>query len=245
MSRVFPHVVESIDYRLGSGEFVITTPDRALYTTGYDIRDILEKPEALRPFSFTKVTFEAQQVRNLRQSERAAIVVQALIREADKEALTRTIPPNLNMVEVVNANRLVIRANAIGHADAADFLFRLRRLGDVAVALKTELHEVDEAFYTKLKNFKRLSPDEEERQFLQGGSPKGPSLFDQLEKQKPMMSSKEIKVDDGLTTDMLSHFKAVICLPSPDQLRRNEKDRQTILEGVAFIGFDGYRSSCC
>jgi hypothetical protein len=236
MSRVFHGDAQSIDYRLGRGEFVITTPDRALYTTGYDIRDILEKPEALIPFTFTKTPFDAKQLRNLPQTERAAIVVKTLIREADKEALSGPIPSNLNTVEVVNANRLMIRANARGHGCAADFLFALRRLGDVAVALKTQLHEVDEAFYTKLKNVKRISLDEAERQFLKDGPPKGESLFDLLEKQKPILSSEEIKVDNGLTTEMLSHFKAITCLPSPDQLRRNDKDRQMILEGVAFTG---------
>src|SRR5262245_21206263 len=35
------------DYRIGTGEVAITTPERALYTATYDIRDLIEKPRLL------------------------------------------------------------------------------------------------------------------------------------------------------------------------------------------------------
>src|SRR5262249_267351 len=35
-----------LDYRVGSGEVVVTTPQRALYTTVYDVRDLIGGPAA-------------------------------------------------------------------------------------------------------------------------------------------------------------------------------------------------------
>src|SRR5207248_332797 len=45
------------DYRIGPREVVLTTPQRALYTTTYDIRDLIEKPRLLSFAGQGRLTF--------------------------------------------------------------------------------------------------------------------------------------------------------------------------------------------
>ena len=67
-------------------------------------------------------------------------------------------------------------------------------------------------------------------------SPKGESLFKRLEKQTLILDGEEVTIDNGQESALLSRHRVVRCLPNPDQVRRGEKDPQTVLEGISFLG---------
>ncbi len=115
---------------------------------------------------------------------------------------------------------------------------------DIAVIAQAQLYEVDDAFFKKLAQAKRLSKqdlEELERQFLGLSQPKSPatreddSLFKLLEKHKPILTGKEIMVDNGRQGTLLSWHKVINCLPSPEQVRKGDKVPQKVEEGVSVL----------
>jgi hypothetical protein len=194
---------------------------RALYTAVYDMENLLAKPKVL------SAHFPA--FRSAKPSQRGAAMVQAIYALLEDVGVTSTAT-----IEVRNGTRLVVHSNGAEHAMIAQLFQSFRTLGDLSVIVEAKLHEVDDAFYTKLKNAKRIPIKESERQFLEGAAPKGESLFKMLEKQKLVLAREKFKVDDGVKVLLLSQHTAVRCLPSPEQVRRQETRRQTIVEGVAF-----------
>ncbi|GEM_PF-6409739 len=229
------------DYRIDAGGYIFTTPERALYTAAYDIRDILAKPETvgwLAPFgSFRAPPWNAFQEnvqrRNLDVAEKAARVVQSLVAVIDSLAV-EPAPFERASIQVLNGTRLVVRTNAEKHSEVNNLLMAFRRFGDLWVTVKTQLYEVDDAFYTKLKNAKPVDWEEVERQFLEGKAPAEGTLFKLLDKQSMVLAGDEVKVDDGLVATLLSRHHAVSFLPNRDQVIQQQKSRQAILEGVAF-----------
>ncbi len=109
-------------------------------------------------------------------------------------------------------------------------------MNDLNVFVKADLYEVDEAFWKRLKNVRHIPVDDLLRQATEatGYAEKG-TLFDLLEKQKLLQTGAKVQADIGQETALLSRHKLVRCLPSPDQARRGEKARQTILPGVSFL----------
>ena len=162
----------SLDYRLDATGVVLTTPQRALYTTTYDIRDIVAKPVAKVSRQFSRNTvLEAEPIHGDQPADRAARVVQALDSALDeiapKQGSTRAKP-----FLVLNGVRLVIQANAAQHAQITDLLQAFRRLGDVAVIMNTGLYEVDDKFYSRLKKAGHFhSLDELEKMEREYGTP--------------------------------------------------------------------------
>jgi hypothetical protein len=116
------------------------------------------------------------------------------------------------------------------------------RLDDMYVIVKAQLYEVDEAFYTRLKNARRVSLDdleELERRFMHG-NPRGDdpwddALFKLLEKQKLILAGAEVNIADGGEAPFLSRLQSIKCHPSPDQVRKGDKTPQTVRQGVSFI----------
>jgi hypothetical protein len=150
------------------------------------------------------------------------------------EYLASLTDQDLQSIRILNGNRLVVRANEANHSQIAYWLL----MWDVRVIAQARLYEVDEAYYTKLKNIKPLPLEEEERIFRNGGpgtSPWGP-LFNLLKKQKRILVGDEINVLDGQKAVLLSRHRVGTCLPSPAQVRKGEKERQTVLLGVSFSG---------
>lgn len=233
------------DYRLGAAQYVFTTPERALYTAAYDIRDILAKPETVGtivPFgTLTAPSWNAFQAnfegRNRDAAYKSARVVQALVAAIDGLS-GEPAPFERASIQVLNGTRLVIRTNSEKHAEVAALLAAFRRFGDLWVTVNTQLYEVDDAFYAKLKNAKPIDWEEAEK-ILLGQLPaktsKGPSFFNLLAKQKPVQSGNDVKVDAGLIATLLSRHHAVCPLPNRDQVIRQDKSRTAILEGVAFV----------
>jgi hypothetical protein len=230
------------DYRIDGTAFVITTPGRALYTAVYDIRDAIAKPETIAFFqSFWNAvpgSWDAFQEnvrgRNREPAERAALVVRAIVSHVELgNPKQGSIDPAT--VQVLNATRLVIRTNAAKHSEVGALLRALRSLGDVTVAVKAQLYEVDDAFFTKLKNVKPVDWEELEREFLAGVPATGESLFKLLDKHTMLQAGDEVMVDDGMIAGLLSRHQALTFLPSRAQVVKGDKSRQTVLAGVAFL----------
>ena len=217
------------DYRIGPREVILTTPQRALYTATYDIRDLIEKPRLLT-FARDQIAFRDNlPVHDAEPGEKAALVLRALLSATDTS----------ETIEVLNGTRLVVRANAAQHAEIPAMLQAIRIHGDVLVAVKTRLYEVGAAFYTTVSKARRLTQEElaeVEGNLIVGNPPKDESLFKRLEKQTLILDGEEVAIDNGQQAALLSRHRAVRCLPSPDQVRRGEKDRQTVLEGISFLG---------
>src|SRR5262249_35090975 len=111
----------------------------------------------------------------------AGKVVEAMFGLAAQGGTQGTVVPAT--ITVVNGTRLVIETNAAGHAEIAELLASLRRFSDVAVIVQARLHEVDDAFYQKLRKVQRIHWEEVERQFLEGKAAPGDDLFKLLDKQ--------------------------------------------------------------
>jgi RNA polymerase sigma factor (sigma-70 family) len=114
----------------------------------------------------------------------------------------------------------------------------------LAVIVKAQLYEVDDAFYKKLSKAKRLSKEdleELERQALDPPKkkppvpPEGESLFKLLKKQKLILAGKEVKVDNRKEGTLLAWKKVINCLPGPEQVRKGENAPQKVEEGVSFL----------
>src|SRR5262249_33719113 len=157
--------------RIGHGEIIVTTPERALDTVTHDIRDLAERPGAAR-------------------------IVETIFSTLDP-----TGPWSANRahdaVQIVNGTRLVIRANAARHAQVDDLLQGFRGMAGLAVIVNSRLYEVDEAYYQKLKGVKRVDLEELERKFLKAIPAEDDSLYTQLGKQKMILAGDEFKVADG------------------------------------------------
>jgi hypothetical protein len=218
------------DYRIGNGEVAITTPDRALYTAGYDIRNLVEKPIPLAISGAGRTAFTEQgQLRTRGPVDKAEAIVERLFLSLDGGV-------DRDAVQVLNANRLVIHASAARHAEIAEVLRQLRDFCAMDVSVKAELYEVDEAFYKKLeaaKRGKRIGLEEMERRELEKPT-RGETLYTLLKKQKLILAGEEIRIDNGAEAELLSRYRFVRCLASPDQVRRGEKGQQLAREGVSF-----------
>jgi hypothetical protein len=199
-----------------------TDGGKRLVTTVYDIRDLLAKPSVLG--------LSSRAFRDAEPAERAARVIRAMSAIEPANGAARS---NGEAIQVLNGTRLVIHASAARHAEIAALLQRLRRLGDVAVSIQAQLYEVDDAFYTSLKNVKRVSLEELERRFLEGRLDQH-SLFERLSKQKKVVEGESIQVNSGEAAPLLSYHQAVRYLAGPEGLREGEKNPQTRLQGVSF-----------
>ena len=208
------------DYRIGAAEIAITTPERAFFTADYDLRDVTAKPEV--------VGLADPEFRNADPAKRAALVGKRLL-----DALEEPSAEAGETYQILNGTRLVVRATGTRQAQFVSVLRAFTRLGDLAIVTTTQLYEVDDAFYTKLKNAKHIPLKELERLFLDGKLPKS-WLSDLLPKQKLLQTSAAIKVDNRVDAMVLARQNLVRCLPSPEQIRKGEKTRQTIVEGVSF-----------
>jgi hypothetical protein len=220
------------DYALAASAVAITTPERALHTVVYDIRDlVMETRRVLAPATAT----DGPRALGADPVRAAARVVQMIVStlEVPRGKRAAPAPP---AIEILNGTRLVIRTTPARHAEIADLLAALRRLADLAVVLKADLYEVDDAFYQKLRTARRVPLEEQERRLVDGLPAADGALWKLLEKQAVVLAGEEVKADDGVRVPVLSRHRAAVCLPSPEQLRKGEKGLQTILEGVSFHG---------
>ena len=215
-----------VDYRLGANEVAITTPARARYVAGYDIRPLVEKPDLGLPS-------DPESAAN-NPAARAAGIVQTLVGIIGRW----NHPPtggDREIIQILNGTRLVIRASAAEHAQIEDLLMALRRLGDVSATVQVRLYEVDDAFYTRLKNAKHISPEELERLMGVDNQPHD-HLFRVLSKHPLVLAGPAVTMDNGQEASLLSRQQAVLCGPSLVQLARGDKGPQAVVEGVAFLG---------
>lgn len=222
-----------IAYRLGAGEVTLTTPERALCTVRYDIRDLVAQPKPV-PADFARFSFPYNAVLPpATPAPRAARLVQELISALDGPYGKANRVEALTM-QILNGQQLVIRASAAEHAQIADVLSACRRISDVSVSVQAQLYEVEDAFYNKLLHCKPVSVDEQERLWLAGGRTESDALFERLDKETPLLTGTQLKVRDGGQALLLSRHQVSTCLPSPAQISNGSKGRQMILEGVAF-----------
>ncbi len=214
------------DYRITAGEVALTTPQRALYTVSYDIRPLVERPTLVAAFNSTA------DLRSPDPARRVAAIVHTLL-SATEDGTKKGETDDPDAVQVQNGNRLVVRANAARHAQIAETLQYWSRVSDMHVVVQAHLYEVDAAFYTRLsKQAKRLTLDDMDE--LERNPPVSP-LWKLLEKQELVLAGEEVKIDSGREAVLLSRQRAIRFL-GPDQVRRGEKERQTILEGTSILG---------
>lgn len=129
--------------------------------------------------------------------------------------------------EVQNGRRLIVRAEPAWQTEITQALKVLRRQTDVSVIVRADLYAVDAAFADRLRKTKPIPLDELERQFLSGDAPKGDGLFEKLDKQRPILTGPEIKLDDGGEAVVLSQQRA-------KRLAGSARDPRFALEGAAF-----------
>jgi hypothetical protein len=127
----------------------------------------------------------------------------------------------------------------------------------ILVGVFTELYEVDDAFYKKLASAKRMSQadlEKFERMFLEElidplrrplKDPRTPPLdplrkkpgkeppITLIEKQKLVQTGQELKLVPDTEGVLLSLHKEIKCLPSPEQVKKGNKDPQKVIEGIA------------
>ena len=215
-------------YRIDPTAIMITTPQapQPLYTAVHDIHDLVAKQETWIPVGNNNILTSGTAIN-------ADRIVRDIVSSIDPESWNHAIAGH-GSIDMVNGTRLVIRATANRQAAIKELLWSLRRLGDIAVRLQARLYEVDDAFYAKLKNAKRIDREELEKQFLTGTLPKD-ELFELLPKQKMVLAGDDITIDSGKEIGFLSHHQIVACLVSPEQYRRGKTNLQTIPEGVSFL----------
>jgi hypothetical protein len=210
LTEILSRIKTKIDYRLDPGELVLTTPERAAFTLVYRLHDLVEDSAAGRGNLKSRTT-----------------LLQTVVSVME--------PAPVGPLQLLNGDVFVVHATGRAHAILANSLQVLRRIADLSVIVHARLYEVDDAFYNKVKNAKRIPIEEQERIFLENKAPKGGSLHSFLDKQKPVLTS-EIKVGPSKEAVFLSYHTAIRCLPSPEQIRKGEKDPQLVLEGVSFLG---------
>jgi hypothetical protein len=139
-----------VDYRIGPAEFAITTPQKALYTHTYDIRDLLERSLLLDLLEMNvAVLGEGSAVAEaLKDTDGVALLVRLILCEIDPESWSPTaaVP---GKIRVVNGTRLVVHTNGTRHGQIEDLLTGIRRLRDLAVVMNARLYEVERAFYAR------------------------------------------------------------------------------------------------
>jgi hypothetical protein len=209
------------DYRIDGGAVTITTRERAVFMAEYDLRELIAKPEV--------VGLADPAFRNADAATKGTLVVKRLL-----TALEHPTEEVGESYQILNGTRLVIRATGTRQVQFASAVRTFARLGDLALITTAKLYEVDDSFYTKLKNVKYVPLEELERIFLEGKQPKGNSLHDLLPKQKLIVTGDEVKVDNRRDALLLARQGLIRCLPSPEQILKGETARQTILEGVSF-----------
>jgi hypothetical protein len=209
------------DYCVHDSEVIITTPPKALYEVRYDVSDLIAKPLiwAKNGEPFRKAAADAQ-------------FLKAVFPEIDARA---RIAVDGESVHLLNAASLVVHSNATRHAAIAEVLGAFRRKGDVAVITKAQLYEVEDDFFKKLKNAKRIPPEEAEQLFLGGKATQGDTLFNLLPKQKLLLAGEAIKSDNSQTTALLSWQHMVTALAKPERVRVGEQAPQIAVEGVSFF----------
>lgn len=112
---------------------------------------------------------------------------------------------------------------------------------DMHVIFQAALYEVDEKVHGKLAKARRLTREAHEKlERIYLGidpPPKQPDeaelLLRRLAKQKPLVAGKDIYIDIGQDAALLSWKKSKQCLPSPEQIRKDENRPQTIHESVS------------
>jgi hypothetical protein len=225
--------VQPVDYKVGARSIVFTTPERALVSRTYDVRDLATK----RPGFFAEVSRlhrwpSVRLPQDIRDEDGAFLLARFLVQKVAEDKWRATRAPWT--IRVLNGTRFLVSANVPGHGEIAGFLSALRRLDDLTLVLNAQLFEVDDAFYRQLKNVKRVPLEELDRQLLAGIPAEGDALHKILDRQKPILVGDEVAAADGAKVVLLSRHKVITCLPTPDQVRLGAKDLNTILEGFSF-----------
>jgi hypothetical protein len=209
----------------------------ALYTVTYDIRDLVDRPESLVVSGPGRIGFGAiPRLRDAGPAQKAAPVVRAVVAALDGSGGRSAA--DLENIQLLGGTRLVIRADAAGHALVDQALKALRRLADVRVIVQANLYEVDQATYTRVASARRLTSEELEkleRQFLAGAAPKDGSLWQRLDRQKPLLAGEEVKIDNGVEAEVVSRLRVVLCPTGASRPREGDKDCRAVLEGVSFV----------
>ncbi|MBM3993934.1 MAG: hypothetical protein FJ303_07255 [Planctomycetes bacterium] len=223
LDRAIAKIKLKSDFRIDGTQVTITTYERASFAIDHDIRDATAKPESV---GLTGAEFRAAN-----QAQRAASLVKRLA------AVTElTTPFTAETIEVINGTRLAVRTVGTRHAEFLQAIRVFARLADLVVTTQCKLYEVDDAFYSKLKNAKRASIEEEERIFLEGNGPKVVPLDVLMSNQKLVVTGDDVTVDNGQSATLLARQTVQQCSAGPEQVRKGDKARQFFITGFVVSG---------
>lgn len=200
-------------------------------TRSYDIDDLVTKPGAwTMPPGVKDILHENWRLHEKDPSGRVMQVIKNIMKAVDLEA---------GAFEVENGTRLLVRASAKQHGLIVKSLNAMRGQADLAVFVNAKLYEVDLAFFTKVANAKRYSMadmEKLEQDFLKGKpGTDSSSVFDLLKKQKHVLNGREVKLDLGAETAILSRHQAGSCKAGPEQIKKGDMGTQVFLEGVSVL----------
>ncbi len=222
-----------VEYRILTTHVAITTPERALYTVVYDVRDILEQGRFMFPDLLRKGgLFEGQGVdlRDLGPNDGVALLVRLILTEVDPDSRgSRTLVRSL---KILNGTKLAAKATVTAHEQIDGLLTALRRLADLAVVMNAGLYEVDRPFYTK--QIAPLLADAKQSNGRRLVRVDG-ALVKKLQEHSLVLKSEPIKIRPGEQATFLSLQIPFRYLAHPgDQKRASSKVYRTGLDGVSF-----------
>jgi hypothetical protein len=221
-----------VDYAFREDGILLTRAILATHRTVYDIRDIMARMPSLRNDGLGFIQFGM-----LRKQAEAD----------DATALVRLANNALNVqawetIDIMNRTRLVFLASPARHDEMRDLLSALRRLCDMEVVMNARLFEVNRRFYekeiaprfAKSKQGKAAAPIQ----------PIGADLFKKIIRQKMLLESEELRIQERQSVVFLSRQSMVqyaaepplsTTQPPADQPKKGKKkETDSALEGVIF-----------
>lgn len=231
------------DFRIGAGEFVITTPEDAKYVGTHDFSKAISRPRLLDIPGIVLSGYEPKSKERIPDKFDVARIVEMIVADVNLPA-EQGRDFDKTTIQVLNRNRLVVRTNASNHWQIAGVVAALQRLGDLAVIVRSKLYEVDDVFFDKLKNAKPVDWEEAERRFLEGKLSKRDSLLDLLTKQKPVQEGDDVRLEDGSTALLVARQHAWTRARNGNQVAptfglvsqspRSISGSPVVLQGVSF-----------
>ena len=126
-----------LEYGIQPDGVVVTTPQRAVVTMGYDVREIVEFLPRL-PRDSVVVPDTGPSRKPLAGSAGLMEMITDVMNLQPWEA-----------IRIVNDSRLIVDMCPRRHEEVGELLEALRRLADTSVYMNARLYEVDRAFFTK------------------------------------------------------------------------------------------------
>jgi hypothetical protein len=235
LGTVFNFIISQLpkgetDYGIWPTHVAITTPARTAYMATYEIKEICKKLQPMRG----QVVAQMQKLcgsldlRNVEPADMPGVLLR-LIHTIEPESWSLTAPDH-GTIQLVNGSRLVVRARRRIQWEIDSLLACLERLADVAVVMRAELYELDQAFYGKHIGPLLAVPGKTARLLV----PVEDGLSHQIEKHKLLLKGEPVKLVEGGQGTLLSLQSAFTYLANlKGHGLSGERTYKTALEGVS------------